>query len=226
MICTIIFRVFLKEAFRWEDKEIEFLWEWVNGFVIEHPKDETKVIKVWKMKKHDINIEFNNHNDIYNALENLRKEEWLNIKEIKVPKITYQVWDTFYQMERIYGQTYKTRFYIETYKKELLELGIEEEEFKHLKDNQVEEILKMKKLEELPPPTSTEITDLQSTYEEWWNIFYEKNEKWELKEAKTISSIIWLWTDKNNLQILDRNPWNIMKTPNWSIYLIDFWHSS
>jgi hypothetical protein len=25
---------------------------------------------------------------------------------------------------------------------------------------------------------------------------------------------------------LDRNPWNIMKTPNWSIYLIDFWHSS
>jgi hypothetical protein len=80
-------------------------------------------------------------------------------------------------MERIYGQTYKTRFYIETYKKELLELGIEEEEFKHLKDNQVEEILKMKKLEELPPPTSTEITDLQSTYEEWWNIFYEKNEK-------------------------------------------------
>jgi RNA recognition motif-containing protein len=43
------------------------------------------------MKKHDINIEFNNHNDIYNALENLRKEEWLNIKEIKVPKITYQV---------------------------------------------------------------------------------------------------------------------------------------
>lgn len=219
-------REFFSECFQWKSKEIEFLWEWINGFVIEHPKDKTKVIKIWKYLKDDIPKEFKCHDKIFRAFSKLEKETWLNTADVKIPKILYQMWDTFFQMERIFGQTFKTKFYIEKYQEEIKQLWIDEQEFPYLKDNQLEEILKMMRVERLPDPEETNDNELQEEYEQWWKEKYEEKLDWDLKKVKGIVDTIGLYQDEDEeeIYILDRNAWNIMQTPEGVTYLIDFWH--
>jgi hypothetical protein len=50
---------------------------------------------------------------------------------------------------------------------------VRNEEFTYLRDNQVEEILKMEKVEMLPRPDTTDSNELEHTYNEWWEQKYE-----------------------------------------------------
>lgn len=216
-------RWMLEEA----NREVEYFGEWVNGFVIGHPMDEQKVIKIWKPWWHDIDLERNMHNDIVNSFNKLHEDHLLDRDtKIRIPEVYKQMWENFFEMERVVGQTYKTDFYLKKYADELDELWYSADELLEYTDNEVELLLDKHGLTKLPDPNvrnhSELANELDVEYTDRWDEYYETA---EFEEVRTVTDLIGYWNMDSagrELMIIDRNPWNIMKGKNWEIYLIDF----
>lgn len=205
--------------------DIEFIWEWVNWLVITHPNDQKKVIKVWKPQKDDIYCEFQTHNEIFNALRILRGIEWLGIDEsVRVPRIIYEKWNNFLEMEKVTWQTFKTKFYLDIYNVQLWKLWIDEKVLSVMWDAELDQVLKDNNLQRLASPNNDHYTEneekLENEYCEWWDDVYESP---KLEKVRDVVDLIWIGSEEE-LFILDRNAWNIMETSDWKMYLIDFGH--
>lgn len=216
-------RGMLEEA----NRDVEYFGEGVNGFVIGHPMDEQKVIKIWKPGGHDINLEYEMHNDIVLSLNKMHENHLLDPDtKIRIPEVYKQMWENFFEMERVVWQTYKTEFYLTKYADELDELDYDFDYLSELTDSEVELVLDKHKLTKLPEPNTmahSELSNLlDAEYTEWWDEFYETA---EFEEVRTVTELIGFWNMDGawkELMIIDRNPGNIMKGRDGEIYLIDF----
>ena len=205
--------------------DIELIWEWANWFVINHPTDWFKVIKVWKPEKDDIAIEFQTHNEIFNSLVALREMEWLGVDEsIKAPRVIFHKGDNFIEMEKIKWQTFKTKFYIDYYAEQLQKLWMNDDVLSELSDADLDKVLIDNNLQRLALPDiwymTPEETLLEEQYTDWWEQVYDSP---KLEKARVVVDLIGIGSQED-IFILDRNAWNIMEASDGTIYLIDFGH--
>jgi hypothetical protein len=207
----------------------DIVWEWNNWIILKHPSKNDKVLKIAK-EWEDIDkleVEYANHREFKKVLNYLKnKNNWNDIWKLlniyKVPDI-YKVKDWVFEMEKINWLSYKNLIHLEFHKNNLNDIIS-----KDIIDSDLEKILEDRWLVKHP---------LSETIED------EMMEKMSINEAKDfLTQIYWieaLWEksfsrdikpllnllEENWFKHNDEHWWNFMKTPDWKIYIIDFWRS-
>lgn len=204
----------------WDIDESQVVWEWMNALIINNLDDSTKVRKISKMWKDDVLKELKNHNKIFDILKEIKRANEL-YANIKIPEVIKSWNEVSFFMEKIPGHTPKSDFYLSLYKDFFVKSWIWLDEFVWLSDEYIDRFLKERNIKRLPEPSEIFFTPkdirIESQLQEWWNKEYN-SERFTIVR-KAIDEIEKKW----GIKIEDRNPWNFMFTPDWNIYIIDFW---
>ncbi len=205
----------------------DIVWEWNNWLILPNP-DTSKVIKIakeWNVDK--LEIEFSNHVEFRKWLlqlqEEFRKKVWYEfIQKFDIPTIDrFHEVTWIYEMQRVNWLSLKTIITLDYYKSILWDLP--KDFFNKMTDNQVERFL-LEKWLKVYPNNLSEINKL------WWNFsdrsfMVDLERLWENSLKKDIDPVMKLLRERWYMHN-DEHWWNFMKTPEWKIFIIDFWRSN
>jgi len=207
----------------WDIDVNQVVWEWVNALVINNLEDPSFVRKISKIWRDDIVLELENHNKLYNILEDLKDKKIISAN-IKIPEV-FEIWnEVSFFMEKVPGHTPKSDFYLSLYKNEFIKKWFLVDDLPSLSDQNINQFLKENRLQRLPEPDDRFITPneirMEKLLQNWWDKKY--NSEWFKDIRDALKQILEEW----KINIWDRNPWNFIITPDWKIYIIDFWQIS
>lgn len=218
----------------WDIQLSDIIWEWQNAIVVNSPHDKSKVLKIAKTwKVDDLLQERKNHYLFYEALQEVKDQvaHWIQqwqihpddyiSDRISIPKL----WDeqlanwVYFEMEKVFGQSFRSLFYRTKYKNELLE-KYSHETLVRLSDREMEAIVWDLWLQHIPAIL------FPSDY--MWNLIYKESQRfmndqfssWEYNSE--LGSAMW-YLQQYWFEHIDRHTWNFMKTPVDKNYIIDFW---
>lgn len=191
--------------------------EWFNWIIVDHPKKLDYIIKIAKPFTFDLTEEAKIHNLFYKKIEELKNNNNIDIN-IRVPKINSKIWNSlYYIMEKINWHNFTSMFYFDYYKEFFNKY--KENEINELNDKEIKILLQKKwyKVMNCSEFNNNQVNDklLEKVYEWWWNKQKDLlgiNKVFETLEKEWYMHKDWHW-------------WNVMKSYDWKIYLIDFWTS-
>lgn len=204
----------------------DIIWEWLNGIILKHP-DTSKVIKIAKPNWDKLAQEFLNQKGFTIGLRDLKKQlegtaDYELLKKFNIPNIDKVKWaEWIYEMEKINGINFKTYATIKYYQEALKDLP---EGWHHwMTDNEITVFLEWRGLK-VYPKNWTEMN------ERWWDtvdrhFLVDLESEWnKLLRSEGVDKVVNLLR-QNGYNHGDYHWWNAMITPDWNIYIIDFWRS-
>jgi hypothetical protein len=196
----------------------------LNGIILKHP-DESKVIKIAKPKWDNLEKEFLNQRWFTKWLRDLKKQlQWTTdsdiLKKFNIPEIHKLKWaEWIYIMEKIDWINFKTFATINHHQEALKDLP--KDWYHGMTDKQIDDSLRQKWLKTYSRNTAEDDKMLENISDRHFLIDLE----WEwtkLLRAEGVEKVVNLL--KKNWYYHDDYHWgNAMITPEWKIYLIDFW---
>lgn len=206
--------------------EKDIIWEGQNGIILKHP-DESKVIKIAKPKGDNLEKEFIHQRWFIDALKDLKNQlKWTPdyeiVKRFQIPEIEKLRWaDWIYIMERVYWVNFKTFATIKHHQEALKDLPSNWHHW--MTDNGIDDVLRSRWLKTYSKNTAE---DTQM----WWNtddrhFLIDLESEWtKLMRNEGVEKVKNLLLQNGYIH-WDYHWWNAMITPEWKIYLIDFWRS-